>query len=82
MSLFARVVYFFSTCFALSIAAASACAETVHFMGLKAEVPGHWRVEQPGSNMRLLQYSVPGEEGGEGADRYECSEGVHEWGVL
>ena len=51
----------------LAMAAGSAGAETVYFIGLKGEVPEHWQAEQPGSNMRLLQYSVPEERGGEGA---------------
>lgn len=51
----------------LATAAGSVGAETVYFIGLKAEVPEHWQAERPGSNMRLLQYSVPGEKGGEGA---------------
>lgn len=48
----------------LTTAIAFAAEQAVSFLNLRSDLPADWTREQPGSAMRLLQYRVPGEEGG------------------
>jgi hypothetical protein len=44
-----------------------AAGQAVSFLGLTSEVPAEWVSGQPSSTMRLLQFDIPGGEGGDGA---------------
>lgn len=51
----------------LTTGLAWASGQTVTFQGLTSNLPAEWVSAQPSSSMRLLQYEIPGAEGGEGA---------------
>ncbi len=42
--------------------------QRVQLLGLTSQVPASWVPEQAASDMRLLQFKIPGAEGSEGAD--------------
>ena len=44
-----------------------AAGQAVSFLGLTSEVPAEWVSSQPSSTMRVLQFDIPGGEGGDGA---------------
>ena len=44
-----------------------AAGQAVSFLGLTSEVPAEWVSGQPSSTMRVLQFDIPGGEGGDGA---------------
>lgn len=44
-----------------------AAGQAVSFLGLTSEVPAEWVSGQPSSTMRVLQFEIPGGEGGDGA---------------